>query len=484
MLKKFKILLLIIALTASGIVLVLGIWLYGSYKNRQELFLGTAERSLFNVLQNYYQNEVSAAWKKEQMEPLEKNKRYEALMGLLKSVYPDIDLAKFRSALDTSELQRMHIRRVKQLGRGKDAPDQLLPLYLLEKMNFNDQLLDTLETRLLQAFDRNKIEAKFELRLEEIKQNEFDLYYGRKARKDKLMTRPILVNPAEDQFLVAKFQAPWGYYISKMWMQVLFSILLLIALLGTFIYLLKTIKKQNELALLRRSFINNMTHELKTPVATVMAAIEAIQHFGAKHDKVKMEKYLELSKLELEHLHEMIERVLELNVDETNGVVLALSRFDVRRVVEGALQALQVSSRKEVHISRDLPEEPLFIVGDESHLRNVVANLLDNAVKYSEEPVLLHISLTADPDRVHLSISDKGKGIDPMHQKQIFDMFYRVPEGNLHAVKGFGLGLAYVKQVVNRHGGEIIVRSALGEGSTFTVSLPKKDTVLKKETHG
>lgn len=222
---------------------MLGIWLYGSYKNRQELFLGTAERSLFNVLQNYYQNEVSAAWKKEQMEPLEKNKRYDALMGLLKSVYPDIDLTKFRSALDTSELRRMHMRRVKQVGRGKDAPDQLLPLYLLEKMNFNDQLLDTLETRLVKAFARNKIEAKFVLRLEEIKQDEFDQYYGRKARKDKLMTRPILVNPAEDQFLVAKFQAPWGYYISKMWVQVLFSILLLIALLGTFIYLLKTIKK-------------------------------------------------------------------------------------------------------------------------------------------------------------------------------------------------------------------------------------------------
>lgn len=472
MLKKFKILLLLIVLTAAGIVLVLSIWLYGSYKNRQELFLGTAERTLFNVLQNYYQHELSAEWKKEQSGSLDSNKRYSSFMNLVGSVYPEVDLNKLRLALDTSEFRKSHARKMKQGTRVKDSPDQLMPWYMLERIDFNATLLDTLGGRLETALARNKIKARFELNLEEIKHEDFDLYYGRKARKENLLTRPILVNPDADQYLVAKFQQPYSYYMAKMAGQLLFSVLLLGALLGTFVYLLRTIKKQNELALLRKSFVNNMTHELKTPVATVMAAVEAIQHFVAKDDRVKMDKYLEISRHELEHLHQMIERVLQLNIEDSVGIVLAKESFDLVPVLEANLEAAVLSAKKKIVITREIPMTSLFIVADESHMRNVIANLLDNAIKYSEEPVQLRISLQVSEQGLILAIGDKGKGIPQKYQKHIFDMFYRVPEGNLHAVKGFGLGLAYVKQLVEQHNGTIKVDSVLGAGSVFTVFLP------------
>lgn len=482
MLKKFKILLVIIALTAAGTVLVLSIWLYGSYKNRQELFLGVAERSLLNVLQNYAQNESTVQWKKEQTQPGDNARKFKPWLDLVHKVYPQIEINKLRDALDTVSYRSLYNRRMKQNGaRGKDSPEQLLPWYLLEKIDFNPELLDSLESRLTKSLARNGIKVGFELKLEEIKPEEFDPYYGQEVRKVNLLTRPILVNPATNEYLIGKFQQPWPYFLSKMGWQLLFSLFLLTAMLGTFVYLLQTIKKQNELALLRKSFVNNMTHELKTPVATVMAAIEAIQFYVAKDDRAKMERYLEVSKHELEHLHHMIETVLQLNVDEGKGVILHKGNFDLVALLDANIEAAQLSSKKEVQITKSYEQQEVEVYADEAHIRNVVTNLLDNAIKYSEEPVRVHVTLQDTDDAVILEIEDKGMGIHPSHHKHIFDMLYRVPEGNLHAVKGFGLGLAYVKQVVEQHGGEVGITSALGEGSTFTVVIPKDKGVDNAE---
>lgn len=478
MLKKFKILLVIIALTAAGTVLVLSIWLYGSYKNRQELFLGLAERSLLNVLQNYAQNASTVQWKKEHAHPGENARKFKPWLDLVQKVYPQVEIAKLRNALDTVSYRTLYNRKMKQsTGRSKESPEQLLPWYLLEKIDFTPELLDSLESRLTQSLARNGIKVAFELKLEEIKPEEFDQYYGQEVRKVNLLTRPILVNPSINEYLIGKFQQPWSYFLAKMGWQLLFSLFLLTAMLGTFVYLLQTIKKQNELALLRKSFVNNMTHELKTPVATVMAAIEAIQFYVAKDDRAKMERYLEVSKHELEHLHHMIETVLQLNVDEGKGVVLHKGTFDFVALLDANIEAAQLSSKKEVQITKAFNQSEVWIYADEAHIRNVVTNLLDNAIKYSEEPVRIHVELQENDEAVTLEIEDKGMGIHPSHHKHIFDMLYRVPEGNLHAVKGFGLGLSYVKQVVEQHGGQVGVSSALGEGSTFTVVIPNDKPV-------
>ncbi|TYP91186.1 phospho-acceptor domain-containing protein [Sphingobacterium allocomposti] len=471
MLKKYKILLAIAVLTAAGIALVLGVWLYGSYKSERDIFIGTAERSLFNVLQNYYQQELAPPARKNDTSLQET--RHKGLLSLMRRVYPDLDLYPLKYTLDTLDYHRWRTRRSRDKDRNIDSPNQLLPLYLLEKIDFNEQLLDTLEPRLAAALARRGIRTSFQLTTDEIPRKQFEAYIAQRNKRGDLITRPILINPEHEQFLIAQFQNPWAYLLRQLGLQFVLSLLLLTALVGTFLYLLKTIRKQNQLALLQKSFVNNMTHELKTPVATVMAAVEAIQRFVAKDDKERMHTYLELSKNELEHLNTMIERVLQLDVDELQGIRLEKRPVDMVSLVQNCLETARISTIKEVFITFEPPFDVYLIHVDEAHIKNIVSNLLDNAIKYSGDPVYITVQLIDGPSHMQLHVADRGKGIAPEHIGYIYNMFYRVPEGNLHEVKGFGLGLAYVKQVVEQHGGTIHVKSELKGGSTFVLTIPK-----------
>lgn len=460
-----------IALTASGILMVLLIWLYGSYRGRQELFLGSAERSLFNVIQNYYQREVLPE-AKDVDSTGSGTGRQRYLLSFVGKVYPELDLSPLKTALDTVNFQRH--RRDKPGGVRKDDPDQLLPSYLLEKISFNEEVLDELKQMLQRSLKRNNMSTDFELFIQTMSREELEAYFARNPMYQDLVTRPILVNPDNGQFLIAKFDNPWAYLLRTMWWQVLFSVLLLAALIGTFLYLLQTIKRQHELAQQRKSFVNNMTHELKTPVATVMAAVEAIQRFGAKGDKDRTEKYLHVSKQELEHLNNVVERLLQMDHDDVRGVPLIKQDMDIVGAVTSGIETAQMSAKKETLIDLITEEERLFVHADEAHMKSVISNLLDNAIKYSGERATVAVHILDKGGLVEIRVEDKGKGIDMSQQKHIFDMFYRVSEGHLHEVKGFGIGLAYVKQVIQQHGGEVGVESAIGRGSTFTVKFPKK----------
>ncbi|MCY4780901.1 HAMP domain-containing sensor histidine kinase [Sphingobacterium sp. UT-1RO-CII-1] len=470
MLKKYKILLLIIALTAGGITTVLSLWLYSNYKSERTLLVGTVERSLFNVLQNYYHNEFLSDNDRAQEDSV---RRHKFLLNLVGGVYPNLDLSKLKATLDTMDFHKSKSKKQRATPKN-EAPAELLPLYLLERLDFNDSLVTNLEGRLGKALERNKIDMEFKLMIDVIPQDEIGAYVATRKVPIGLMTRPILVSPEGDEYLVAKFNNPWPYLLSRLAMQLSFSFLLLAGVIGTFQYLFKTIKKQDELASLRRSFVNNMTHELKTPVATVMAAVEAIQRFVNKDDKERMEKYLELSKAELDHLSAMIEKVMEVDVDERNRVELVKKEFDLVAVAKACVETVEISAGKELHVEFFEKEPVILLEADELHVKNVISNLLDNAVKYSAEPVFIEITLDILQNTVEISVRDKGKGIDKEHFKSIFDPFYRVQEGNIYDVKGFGLGLSYVKQIVEQHGGNVHVKSERGKGSEFVVSLPKK----------
>ncbi|MNR10384.1 Sensor protein SrrB [compost metagenome] len=147
--------------------------------------------------------------------------------------------------------------------------------------------------------------------------------------------------------------------------------------------------------------------------------------------------------------------------------------MDLIQVLKDAANTFGIHVNKQVLISLDMEMPFLWINADISHLRNVINNLLENAVKYSGDPVEININVQEYPNDIECTVSDKGKGIAVEYQKEIFEMFFRVPEGNLHQVKGFGIGLAYVRQVIGQHGGKITVKSSLNKGSTFIVKLPK-----------
>jgi len=448
MLKKYKILISIIALTAGGIVAVLSIWLCEGYKSRQEIFMATAERSLFNVLQDYYQSETQTDETKQDSDTAGRNDRHH---------------------------KKKNEHRLRRDDRRKGGgPFRLLPSHLLENFSLTEEVFEELEIRLHSSLEQNNMATGFELFAQTISKKEFEARHRQNRERHKFTTRPILVNFENKQFLIARFDPPWGYFFASLVWQFLFSVLLLAALIGTFLYLLRTIKKQNEMALQRKGFVNNMTHELKTPVATVMAAVEAIQRFGAKEDKSRMDKYLEVSKQELEHLSGLIERVLQMDFDETNGLRLVKKDFDLASVIDFCIETAKMGAKKPVAIDFQRPAVPVTIHADEAHVKNVISNLLDNAIKYSGAEAEITIGLQTVGDQVEISVADRGKGMLKAHQKHIFDMFYRVTEGNIHEVKGFGLGLAYVRQVVRQHGGRVEVDSSPGNGSRFTMRIPKQ----------
>lgn len=474
MLKKYKILLLIVALTATGIALILAVWLYGSYRSEREQLVGTAERSLFNVLQNYHQKQSEEQAKADTSDT---DHRKGWLLSFVAGVYPSLDLEPMRRSLDSIHAENRQKNKIRRRRGQGEIANEVLPLYLLEKIDFNDTVLTQLEEQLGATLVAAGITIKFELFSQQMKREEWQAYFRANRKDGAILTRPILVNPDKDQFLYARFDKPWGQVVRRLWGQALISLILLSALIGTFVYLFKTIRKQNQLAEQRKAFVNNMTHELKTPVSTVMAAVEAIQRFVNSDDKARMNKYLDLSKGELEHLHNMIERVLQLDVDEDKGIHLLRQPFDLVTLVRNCVDTIIVGTKKTVDVTLEHAMDLLIVHADQGHLKNVVSNLLDNAIKYSADPVEIKVGIYDHGDEVEIRVKDFGKGIAKAHISLIFDMFYRVPEGNLHEVKGFGLGLAYVRQVTLQHGGKVSVSSESGKGSTFVVRIPKMANV-------
>ncbi|WP_162304889.1 sensor histidine kinase [Sphingobacterium olei] len=464
-----------IVLTLVGIIIVLSTWLFGSYKSRQELVVSDIERSLFNVIQTYYDDHEERFRETRARNNRQNDNRF---ISRIVELYPELNREKLSAVVDSLGRERRKTFERKRIRpTEKEEPTQIFPSFMLQNIEFNDTTLRQMNVLMDKVLKSKNISVPVNIELEtldSLPQHSSNV----QTRTDEfgnLTTRPILVNSHNNEFLIAKIDDPSAYILVKMGWQLVLSTVLVFALVGSFIYLLWTINRQNKLAIMHKTFVNNMTHELKTPVATVMAAIEAVQRYGAKDDSVRMEKYLDLSRKELDHLSQMIERVLHFDMNGANGVKLEFTNFDVIKLINTCIETAKISLQKDVRFSLTSTFQPVFVDADEAHIKNVISNLIDNAIKYSVENVDIVISIVERNKDVEIRIRDNGLGIEPIYHKDIFDRFFRVPTGNLYSVKGFGLGLAYVKQVIEQHDGFIEVESALEKGTTFIISLPKSN---------
>jgi two-component system phosphate regulon sensor histidine kinase PhoR len=255
----------------------------------------------------------------------------------------------------------------------------------------------------------------------------------------------------------------------------LFSVLLLGITLLSFVLLYRNLLRQRRLAALKNEFISNITHELKTPIATVGVAIEALKNFNAMDNPQRTREYLDISSNELQRLSLLVDKVLKLSMFEKKEMDMKYEPVNVEQLVEEVAASLKLQLEKNnaeltVQSSGDVNTK-----ADRLHLLSVIFNLLDNAIKYSKSSPVIKVSIEGDDNTVVLKVSDNGMGIEPAYQEKIFEKFFRVPHGDTHNAKGYGLGLSYAAQVVQQHNGSITVDSQPEQGTTFTITLPKND---------
>ena len=258
------------------------------------------------------------------------------------------------------------------------------------------------------------------------------------------------------------------------------SFLLFVVILVAFIYLLYTILRQKTIEELKTDFTNNMTHELKTPISVAYAANDVLLNYDeTTNDKQK--KYLNIVREQLNHLSGLVEQILTLSVENRSTFRLQPETIQVAGLLAPLIEQFKLKSDKPVEITTEVPEH-MTVTADRTHLYNMLSNLIGNAIKYSgEKACRITLKGTVSSKETTLSVTDEGIGISEANQKRVFDKFYRVPNGNLHDVKGFGLGLYYVSDMMSKHNGNVTVKSQPGKGSTFTLHFKNRRQWIRSE---
>ena len=334
-------------------------------------------------------------------------------------------------------------------------------------------------------FDRAEVDSVIR---SELLQKDIDIPYSYAIKEGDFLTnlKSDDFQPDQVDFKVPIFgNTLWGakryllvdvpdsdtYVYQSMWNMVLLSILFTLGVIATFWATLRQMLKQRKINAIKNSFINNMTHEFKTPLATINLAIDALNSPKVKDDDEKRAHYTRIIRKENARMHNQVEQVLQMSLLDKDEMDLSTEAIHVSEWLDDAIahMTLSVEERKgEIHTSID---EDLIVKVDRHHMTNVIINILDNAMKYSMEEPHIYVTAQASKGMVQISIKDYGIGMTKEVREHVFDRFYRAETGNVHTVTGHGLGLAYAKEIIDRHGGEIKVKSTPGKGSTFIITL-------------
>jgi len=297
---------------------------------------------------------------------------------------------------------------------------------------------------------------------------------------DTLLTGKTALFPSnildEDVYIHIYFPKKGVYLFHEMWGSLTISLTLMILIIVALMFMFKTILAQNKLSEIKNDFISNMTHEFKTPISTISLACEALNDPDmVQQNTTNIAPFVKMISDENKRLGLLVERILQSAVMDKGKIKLKEERVVLNELVENVAQNAQFriqNSGGNIHIN--LPKEPIEITSDKMHLTNIISNLVDNAIKYSLSAPEIEINLKRENKKLLLSVKDHGVGIKKEHMNKIFDKLYRIPTGNLHDVKGFGLGLSYVKAIADSHGWNILVRSKFGEGSEFILVMKEK----------
>ena len=288
-------------------------------------------------------------------------------------------------------------------------------------------------------------------------------------------TYPFSTNPQRIFFypgslIFAELKYDYNFFINDLlWPMLAFFFILLISNIAL-VFVYKTIRKQKRINEVKTDFINNMTHEMKTPITIASAGLDALEHHIPPTERTDF--YLHTSKKQLHLLNDFVERILDAAVQDIPDFNLKKEKLDLHTLFDELIQSHSVLNKKTVSF-RLTGQESAFIQADQLHLQTAFHNIIDNAIKYSNGTVEIHIDIAENNRDCTIKIRDNGMGIPQQYIKNIFEKFFRVPQGDAQSIKGFGLGLYYVSSIVKKHSGNISVHSKLRSGTEFIITLPR-----------
>jgi two-component system, OmpR family, phosphate regulon sensor histidine kinase PhoR len=521
---RFKLLIVLMTVSIIGIICVQLFWLYTSLENNREQFKYNVSQTLSNVSNTLTENEITDFMKelKEMAEnsgvepkksvsrelryikrDTENNQEIIYSNTLIQEDY-NINKSFFDGRLDTTAVYRYSAKRktevidnkfIDNLGfDSKGSQKQVIEndgrIDVVDKASFNTYYKDiTALKAITERIDKDKL---YDILDAEIKKHgittgfEFCVYSKNlptKVKSDNFIYNkettysvPIFLNnEGETNFqLLVSFPHKNEYLFSSLLGLSLLSILFTMIIIGTYYSAITQLKNQKEISQIKSDFINNMTHEFKTPIATINLALDSIKNPKIFNDPEKVNRYLGMIKEENKRMLAQVNNVLQISKLEKNEVDIQKEPNNVHNIIKDATEHVKLLVEdRQGKITIDLEAKNSEVNLNKVHFTNIMVNLLDNAIKYSPDiPDITIKTLNPTPDSIIIKVSDKGQGMGKTAIKRVFEQFYREHTGNIHNVKGHGLGLAYVKRIVEDHNGQITVESEKGKGSTFIIKMP------------
>jgi two-component system, OmpR family, phosphate regulon sensor histidine kinase PhoR len=479
--KRITILIIIMISTALvGLMLIQGYWIRNSYHVNQANFIRTIHEAAYDV--------IIGLEKREMAREFERNLKYSQ------------GAQEYNNAVDSvnrvllQQMQSIRTRRDLEVFYNKFflTRDLMEDLIIIPEQVPIEQKVSrgTLDSMITASFAGRELNTRIEYAIYSTSRD--SLLYQTTGEYRKQLLDPqasfhfelypddMRTNP---DLLMLYFPKERQYLIGRVWYMLLISITLIIVIILSFTYTFLMFNRQRKLSELKTDFINNMTHEFKTPVSTISLACEALNDKDIQKSEELYHNYIQIISEENQRLGLMAEQILQSAKLEKGDLVMKREVTDIHELLTEVIRNISIQVEiKDGRITKDFQAQKSIMEIDRMHMSNVFLNLLDNANKYTPNKPQISVTTSNHDHWLICSIEDNGIGISKSDQKKIFEKLYRVPEGNVHNFKGFGLGLSYVKTIVEKHGGQVRLESELKKGTRFDVMLPLNQK--NKERHG
>lgn len=480
----YNLILSLMGISAAGMMVLQTIFLFKQYHQQQRNFDFNVQRAVAVSLNAY------ALWNSHTSTTTDAN-TYNALYANADSTFvfmiaqsaQQYPLLDFQADTILPKIRKTQFLKFKEEleATRRQQNKHLREFYLFRTIQYcadcNENNLSIAQIFPLDSLIRNQLIAnniytKVSLAFYNKNQQRFSYVSKKQADTTALQTTPFAFDFNQDEQLRLAFPYKNRVIIASLSLPIIASLILVIVSLSAFWLALRVIFRQKQLSELKNDFINNVTHEFKTPISTIAFAVANIENEQIIHQPNSIRQFTKVIRDENKRLNAQVEKVLQTALSERKALELKREFINIHEIINDLADAYELKIKDKGSIHRKLNASKAQVTGDAFHISNAISNLLDNALKYSKENLDIILSTESNERGIMIRVADHGIGISKEHLELIFEKFYRVPNGNVHNVKGFGLGLSYVKEIVDKHLGQVEVSSKPGKGSVFSIFLP------------